>query len=148
VIRLKGPGRVRVKGGFRSADPVTSLVLIRDGEVVSEAELDEGALSGSIETEISVERSGWIALRAAGPANERSMMRPMGAHTSPVYVEVAGRPAGSAKDAAFFLAWIDRLEADLRERDRIPADEVDEAMAHLERAREVYRRLKGEGPPP
>lgn len=148
VIRLKGPGRVRVKGGFRSADPVASLVLVRDGEVVGEAELGDGALSGAIEEEVGFERSGWVALRAAGPPNERSMMRPMGAHTSPVYVEVAGRPADSAKDAAFFLAWIDRLEAGLRERDRIPADEVDEVLAHLERAREVYRRLSGEGPPP
>jgi hypothetical protein len=32
------------------------------------------------------------------------------AHSSPVYVEVAGRPAGSKADAEYFLAWIDRLE--------------------------------------
>jgi len=147
VIRLKGPGRVRVKGGFRSDDPVASFVVVKNGETAAEAALAEMALSGSIETEIEVERSGWIALRAAGPPNERSMMRPMGAHTSPVYVEIAGRPAASAKDAAFFVEWIDRLEADLKKRDRIPADEVSEVMAHLERAREVYRKIIREADP-
>lgn len=147
VIRLEQPGKVTVRGSFRSADPVTSLVLVRDGETIAEAELEEGALSGAIDTEIEVERSGWIALRASGPPNERSMMRPMGGHTSPVYLEVGGRPADSRKDAAFFLEWIARLEADLRERDRIPADEVDEVMAHLKRASEVYRGLSWEGPP-
>lgn len=147
VIRLEQPGKVTVKGRFRSADPVTSLVVIRDGETISEARLEEGALSGSIEGEVEFERSGWIALRASGPSCERSMMRPMGAHSSPVYVEVAGHPADSARDARFFLAWIDRLESDLRERDRIPGAEKAEVAAHLEQAREVYRKIIRESDP-
>ena len=147
VIRLDKPGKVTVRGRFRSADPVTSFLLLRDGETATEADLPDGARSGEIETEIGIERSGWLALRASGPPCERSMMRPMGAHTSPVYVEVAGRPADSARDAAFFLKWIDRLETDLRSRDRIPAEEWPEVEAHLEQAREAYRKLIRESDP-
>src|SRR5260370_26162688 len=42
------------------------------------------------------------------------------AHTSPVYVTVAGKPAGSAEDARYFLTWIDRLWNTVQERDRFP----------------------------
>ncbi|MGH2360464.1 MAG: hypothetical protein ACRDGM_07975, partial [bacterium] len=36
-------------------------------------------------------------------------------------VEVAGKPAASKEDAEYFLKWIDRLEAKLKERDRLPS---------------------------
>ena len=43
------------------------------------------------------------------------------AHTGAIYVEVGGKSASSARDAQYFLRWIDRLEAKLNERSRIPS---------------------------
>jgi len=48
------------------------------------------------------------------------------AHTSPIYVEIAGRPAGSVEDAEYFLAWIDRLEELIGTRDRVSSKELRE----------------------
>jgi hypothetical protein len=59
-----------------------------------------------------------------------------------MYVEVAGRPPAARPDARYFVAWIDRLEAALRERDRLPsAADKARVAAHLEAARLVYVRI-------
>ena len=64
------------------------------------------------------------------------------AHSSPIYVEVAGQPAHSKADAEYFLAWIDRLEAQLKKRDRVPsADLKNHVEGQLNAARAVYRKL-------
>lgn len=64
------------------------------------------------------------------------------AHSSPVYVEVAGKPAGSRADSEYLLAWIDRLEAQLKKRDRVPGGALQKHVAdHLREAREVFRRI-------
>lgn len=58
----------------------------------------------------------------------------------PICVEVAGRRTSSKEDAAYFLEWIDRLEARFVSRDRAPSPEL---RAHVKRqldaARAVYR---------
>src|SRR5262249_18410278 len=94
-----------------------------------------------IDRSISVDHSGWIALRAAGPAVPEVKGDLVYAHTSPVYV-ITDKLAGSVGDAQYFLAWIDRLWATVEERDRIPSPQRKaEVRAEVERAREVYRRI-------
>jgi hypothetical protein len=45
-------------------------------------------------------------------------------------------------EARFFLAWIDRLHAALRQRDRIPSPELKSHVeSQLDAARAIYRRL-------
>lgn len=39
------------------------------------------------------------------------------------------------------LKWIERLEADLRKRDRLPGPALDHALQQIEAARTVYRKL-------
>jgi hypothetical protein len=64
------------------------------------------------------------------------------AHTSPIYVDVADRPAESREDALYFLKWIDRLALAVRLRDRIPSAELRAHVeSQLESARDVYRSL-------
>jgi hypothetical protein len=64
------------------------------------------------------------------------------AHTSPVYVDVAGHPPAGQADAQYFLKWIDRLDLVLRERNRIPSPaERAHVAAQLEAARAVYAKL-------
>lgn len=53
-----------------------------------------------------------------------------------------GKPAGSKPDAEFFLAWIDRLEAQLRTRDRVPGEVLKKHVAsQLDAARDIYRKI-------
>jgi hypothetical protein len=64
------------------------------------------------------------------------------AQTSPVYVVVAGKPAGLADDARYFLRWIDRLWEAVEERERFPDQRSrDELRKEVEQARTVYQRI-------
>ena len=61
------------------------------------------------------------------------------AHTSPVYLEVNGRPARSSEDAAFFMGWIDESLDWVRNAARIPDPAQRREMIDLfEKARNVY----------
>jgi hypothetical protein len=85
-----------------------------------------------------IEKSGWLSFRAYGEDQSQ-------AHTGPIYVEVAGKRASSRKDAEYFLQWIDRLEAKLTQRDRIPSPEVKARVeSQLNAARSVYRQIVSE----
>ena len=59
-----------------------------------------------------LEASGWCVLRAFSDKAEYPILDlyPY-ATTSPVYISVAGVPVHSASDAAYFVAWVDRLIA-------------------------------------
>lgn len=143
TLRLDQPGKIVLKGGVWSQHPVDKLELVQNGKVIATGNIEAGGLAGTLAQEVQVEHAGWLALRASGPACEGSMLRPMGAHTNPVYVEVRDKPFDASHDAEFFLEWIDRLEADLKTRDRIPPGEMSDVMTHLNQAREVYRKLAG-----
>ena len=68
--------------------------------------------------------------------------RPRPAHTSPIYVVVAGKPAGLAEDAKYFLAWIDRHQAIVEDRDRIPGEKWQAMVrAEINAARKVYQQI-------
>lgn len=81
-------------------------------------------------------------MRAIGPSHADHPTGGQYAHTSPIYVDVAGKPADSREDAIYFLKWIDRLALAVRIRDRIPSAELRAHInAQLESARDVYRKL-------
>ena len=64
------------------------------------------------------------------------------ATTSPIYVLMGGKPIASAKHAAYFIAWIDRLEEGARaHRDWNSDAERDAVLGDLSRARERFREL-------
>ena len=65
------------------------------------------------------------------------------ATTSPIYVNVEGSVPKPADDAAFFIAWIDRLVATTKEnRNWNTTAERDSVLQMLDEARQVYGRLQ------
>jgi hypothetical protein len=140
-LRLAAPGKVQVRAKAWWQFPLTRAELIQDGKVIATKTFTDRAREEAWEIEVPCERSGWLALRATGPAHADHPASEGYAHTAPVYIEVAGRPALSRTDAQYFLKWIDRLDVALRERNRIPAEEKARVQAQLEAARAVYTRL-------
>jgi hypothetical protein len=141
-IRLAAPQNVRVKATLRSALPVDKLEVVVNGEpVISRAV--SGRKELTVEHEIPLQGSSWVAARAVGPQHRLILNDVQAfAHTSPVYVSVAGRPARSGADAGFFVDWIDRLMARVEERGRFSTPErKKEVLALFARAREVYRKI-------
>jgi hypothetical protein len=142
TISLNAPGKVHVKGRVRSQHPLALFEVIKDGETLSKGALEGDTMTGNVDSEVMVERSGWIALRASGPvANHWPSPYGSRAHTNPVYVEVKDHPRDASEPAAYFLKWIDRLEDDLKRRRQIPDAEWDHVRLHLLMARNAYRAL-------
>ena len=80
TIRVTPGASLRVRGQVTSQYALNSLQVIRDGKVVAEAKAAGNRLSAEIEQLVTIERSGWVAVRAAGPT--------------------ASRPAGVARSSA------------------------------------------------
>jgi hypothetical protein len=108
--------------------------------------LINGDLSAALDKEFEVKKSGWIALRASGPAHADSVVPAVFAHTAPIYIDMAGSTLRSREDAQFFLTWIDDLAVIMRTRERIPTEELRRHVDNqLDTARKVYARIAKEG---
>jgi hypothetical protein len=135
VLHLRAPGEVRLRATVSSLTPIDRIEVLHNGSVIAQTAPSKDGLTTQLDKTVTIDRSGWLALRAG--KGEFVL-----AHSSPVYVEVAGKPAGSADDARYFLKWIDRLADAIQERDRIPGERwKSEVAAEMEKARKVYREI-------
>ncbi|MGE3820408.1 MAG: CehA/McbA family metallohydrolase, partial [Isosphaeraceae bacterium] len=140
-IQVGAGGGVRVRGRVVSQFPLDRLDVIQDGRVVATSAAKGDRLAIEIEQVVSVNRSGWVALRASGPPHPDQPGGSAYAHTSAVAIEVPDRPADASADARYFVAWIDRLAAEIRRRDRVPSRLRPHVEAQLAAARAVYEKL-------
>jgi hypothetical protein len=132
TLRFEKETRVLAKAQAVSLFPLKTVELVYNGSVVATGRLSSDRLSGSIDEDVTANRSGWLSVRALGERGEQ-------AHTSPIYVEVSGKPTRSKEDAEYFLHWIDRLEAKLNTRQRLPNSEIAQRVeSQINAARAVY----------
>jgi hypothetical protein len=145
AVRADSGATLRVRGRVVSQYPLDRLEALCNGRVVARAQPEGERLELTLDRAIPVECSGWIALRVSGPPHADQPTGSVFAHTSPVYVEVPDRPVRALEEAEYFLAWIDRLEQDMRRRDRVPGRHRAHVESQLSAAREVYRKIAGAG---
>jgi hypothetical protein len=104
---------------------------------------------GTVELETTVDSALWIAAVARGPGHPNTLDRAVLAHTSPVYVDVAGRRVARARDARWCLDLLDRLEGFAAEHGHFDAaGQLRDLVAVLEEARAFYRGVVATAPPP
>jgi hypothetical protein len=109
TVRLgRTGGTVEVTVHAWAAQPVIDGVeLIHDGVLVAAARR-RSADRLSLTERVTVRTSGWLAARVVSDAQIHSgFATSMGAHSSPVYLDVPGRPAFSPDDAAAIGTIID-----------------------------------------
>jgi hypothetical protein len=109
VIKLgAGGGTVDVRATATAAQRVVNGVeIIHDGRVIA-ATSGDAVDRLDISERVRISGSGWIAARATSRAEIRSAFSTaMGAHTSPVYVDVGGKPTFSVADAEAIATIID-----------------------------------------
>jgi TolB protein len=129
---------------MRSIVPVDHLQVICNGQVVHDLKLSGHREAAAIEETVSVSESGWCLLRAWSEKPEHPILDlyPY-ATTSPVYIQVSGSNPRPHEDAAYFIAWIDRLiEAATRNKDWNIGEEKSSVLAQLRSARQFYARLQ------
>jgi TolB protein len=140
TLRLDGPRNVRVRARTSSQFPIKGLELIVNGAVIPTSVSTNKANELLLDQEVKLDRAGWLAVRCAS-GNASAWAGPMfGAHSNPIYIEMPSHPFDARADAEYFLAWIDRLDADLKKRDRIPTG-LEHVNKQLNDARAFYRRL-------
>ena len=102
TVHLSSPGRVGVRAVASAAQPVISdLEIVLDGRVVAHVGAASPTAELVLDEELAIESGGWIAARSRSPHHiESAFATSMAAHTSAVYLEVAGRPARPPEDDA------------------------------------------------
>jgi hypothetical protein len=110
VVRLgRRGGTVDVRASAWAALPVIDgIELIHDGAVVASVGAPGGTDRAVLEERVRVTRGGWLAARAtSGRHIHSAFATAMGAHTSPIYLEVPGRPRFDPDAAAAIGTIID-----------------------------------------
>src|SRR5690349_8901780 len=139
-----GEHSVKFSAWMRSIVPVDHLEVICNGQVARELKLSGNRQSADIEDNLPISHSGWCLLRAWSDKAEHPVLDayPYGT-TSPVYVTVAGSIQKPAEDAAYFVAWIDRLiDAAKGNKDWNTPAEKDAVLNLLDYARKIYVQLQ------
>jgi Tol biopolymer transport system component len=139
-----GVNKVEFTSWLRSFVPVDHFEVVCNGRALRDLKLDAGRQAADVTDTITISQSGWCLLRASSDQPEHPVLDDyVYATTSPIYVTVEGSTPQPADDAAFFVAWIDRLvEAANANRDWNTASERDSVLQTLEQARQVYVRLQ------
>jgi len=101
-----------------------------------------GVAELAIDTVVEARDPLWLCAVARGPGHPSVLGPVVFAHSSPVWVEVGGRPVRRPASARWLLDWLDRLEALLGEHGRFTDDgQRAELAAVVDRARAVYRAI-------
>jgi TolB protein len=111
-MRLDKKQEVRFTAEMNSIVPLEHLQIVCNGKVARELAMNGDRMSAHVNGSIQIEASGWCVLSAFSDKAEYPILDlyPY-ATTSPVYISLAGAPVHNAANAAYFVAWIDRLIA-------------------------------------
>jgi hypothetical protein len=145
VLSLANEGQtVRVQAVAHSVTPFARLECLYNGAVVAagappssppQAGGMKGGWSATFEANVPIAGSGWLAARCLGGVNDSAIV----AHTSPVYVQLEGRPLRLEADTmAPLLAVLEGTLAWVRTEARCPQEaQREQLMQTLRSAKHV-----------
>lgn len=141
-----GKARLAVKARAESLEPYETLEIVYNGRVIRSSRPAGEFFRAALEETIEVDRGGWIAARAHGPKmlpyGATWWQMPVFAHSSPVYLDMPGRPAPAADSARLFLEQLEYLQRWAERQANFPtAENKKEALEWIARAQAVYRKL-------
>jgi hypothetical protein len=125
---------VQARAEARSIIPFERLELVANGRVIAEAAASGSPCRAVLEAEVPVTASGWLAARCRGsqqllqaPAPQRVF-----AHTSPVYLRVAGQePRADPVALKRFVDQLDGMLAWVAREARCPTEKDRQRLAHV-----------------
>jgi TolB protein len=135
---------VKFTAWMRSIVPIGHLEVVCNGRVARALKVDSDRETADVEDTIPLSQSGWCLLRAWSDQPEHPVLDAYPyATTSPVYVAIAGSPARPSEDAAYFIAWIDRMIQNAKSNhDWNTEAEKTSVLNLLRQARAVYEGLQ------
>ena len=143
TIARSAPGTLRYRIALRSPVAVEHLELVQNGKVVKSFDLTGDRRRFDAEGEVQTDTGGWLLLRAWNEGADPQLLDlyPY-ATTSPIYLELPGGAPAAPGDAAYFVAWLDRVIADSAGRTDYRTDrEREVTLDYLSKARHRYEAL-------
>ncbi len=135
---LTGSGQRAARIAMRSPIPVDHLELVQNGRVIKAFKLAGERTRFDWSGELALKAGGWVVLRAFNDKPDPWVLDlyPY-ATTSPIYLDTP--PPAAPEDAAYFVAWMDRVIAAAEaNRGYNNAEERDATLAYLRAAREKF----------
>jgi Tol biopolymer transport system component len=145
---LTGAGQHAVRLALRSPFPVDHLELVQNGRVIKAFKLTGERTRFDWSGKLALKAGGWVVLRAFNDQpNPWVLDLYPYATTSPIYLDTP--PPAAPEDAAYFVAWMDRVIAAAEaNRDYNDAQERAATLAYFRAAREKFvEKSRGEGKP-
>lgn len=138
TLRFGRPAEVSISVNASSEVPLDRIELVRNGEIAEtltpqSRRTPQGAYSSHVVARLRFDGSGWVAVRAI---EKRPGNRIRFAHSSPVFVEIEGRPLRPRRREVEFL--IERVREQIeRSKEVLPP----EALAEYGQALKAYQRI-------
>ena len=154
LIDIPKPAPVKIVAEVYSQLPLDRLEIIANGDVIAEKVIEKGQHHARLEIEYKPGRSAWIAARTH-QYNQKDMIEGVSfakrrddgggptllnryygtlrpetafAHTSPGYVIVDNKPIRSAKDAEYFIKYLENAISWLKSSGRFPSKKAKEEV--------------------
>lgn len=112
ITLRSGGGNIAVRAEASSTIPVHRLEIVFNGKVLASRESASGSRQMTLQETVTVPGPGWLAARCASQVTSAGAR--IAAHTSPVYLVIAGQELFSAPVAAYMLTLIDGAETWVR----------------------------------
>jgi len=147
TVSRVAPGKVAYRIALRSPVAVDHLELVQNGKVVKAFALTGDRRRLDAAGELPVDAGGWLLLRAWNDGADPQVLDiyPY-ATTSPIYLELPGGAPPAPRDAAYFVAWLDRVIGEAERRDDYRnAREREAILDYLRKARGRYLSLGNKG---
>jgi hypothetical protein len=146
TLRLAGAATpLRVRAHATSIEPYDVLEVLHNGRVVKSVRPSGERYEADIDEAIEVGRGGWLALRAHGrkmlPYGATWWQQPVFAHTSPVYLDMPGRPAEAGEAAALFLDQLGYLRRWAQQANFPAPANREETLRLIATAEDTYKAL-------
>jgi hypothetical protein len=132
TIKLAKPGKVMIHGEIRGRTDFKQLELIQNGELLAfkKTKRDGGHFVAEMHIPVSVTRPGWLAIRIPPPdlkgdsTSKNEFGRKLYGHTSPIYVEVAGKSLFDPKVARGLIEQMKMAQAMINKNGRFEDDQA------------------------
>jgi hypothetical protein len=148
VLNLDGPRAVRVEVTAAGRHDFQKLQLVQNGGVIQAepGKMKDGACTARIVREVRLDQPAWFAARIDSTARNELDGR-LFAHTSPVYVDLAGRRVFDVEAARLMLRRLEEAKEEIRARGKFPDDSARSNILAIydEATRELVKRLSNRG---
>jgi hypothetical protein len=148
VLNLDTPKTVRVEVTATGRHDFHKLQLVQNGRVVQEqaGKMKDGVCTARLEREVRLDGPAWFAARIDSSA-KNELDRQLFAHTSPIYVDFAGKRVFDVEAARLMLRRMEQALEEIRSRGKFGDNAARDKIAAIydDTSKELVKRIDQRG---